>query len=826
MYDYAEHKRPGEQRVSNRRAREDDSRRAPVQRVAATGTAPESWSHADNTKVNKTGLPDSLKRNIEHMGGEDLSDVRVHRNSPEPLKYGALAYTQGADIFLGPGQERHLPHETWHAMQQKQGRVPPTGVLRGVSLNDDKWLEREADTMGAKAVRARFDAPQVTRTDTQDGECSSSGRGGALHVQSPSSAAAVIQRLILPDSGEEVSENPFDYRDKDVFARYRMRGMGWAERRLTLWNHMLNVLSDKQDQARAAGRSNDFRELGRIISAQANRDMYEDLLDVKRWDILQVRRAAMYEDLLDVKQNAGVRVEKARPGDVLNLSTRASRGMIAISRMIGGITGEEEVQIMDIHGYNVRVIARNDKETPWRDQISLNNAGNNDEDEKESNDEDEKESNQLTSFAEISQRYRERYIKKELAQQMWKLMEKREDDEAGKRATQGAKMMSDPHDVSGVAQYGTNKAENMIIDEELLTTMGEKYTHRLDLSYRDAVAAIVAHVKEAHGMWYEKEECRDPQKPLVIWLNAPGHNLHAEQKLLVLVRLLLENDVPVKRIRIVGKKLPCVGCEDDITEQLQGALKSVAFLSDETPRYTKGGKRYEQYKHPNNWNKIDSVIESIKSGIGLRDDGADDAEFEDDKDEESGAGGQRELREIIDEKMAANRMHIRKIWGLEQEVEHMQGQIAKLSVRAARAPNYGPAGGRQLGLNDDPNLTGDAVEMKDAHDADGFDNDEELEHGGKNRTEGSWGTPVVEASSMAQNMAEDLHRVKQYVKYHKDDREPEEMAMFLGRGYTTAVLLGLLMWVKTGGCDDMLSEDKIKRLKACLRSQIKKKTQK
>jgi hypothetical protein len=26
-----------------------------------------------------------------------------------------------------PGQEQHLPHEAWHVVQQKQGRVKPTG---------------------------------------------------------------------------------------------------------------------------------------------------------------------------------------------------------------------------------------------------------------------------------------------------------------------------------------------------------------------------------------------------------------------------------------------------------------------------------------------------------------------------------------------------------------------------------------------------------------------------------------------------------------------------------------------------------------------------
>jgi hypothetical protein len=65
---------------------------------------------------------------------------------------GALAYAQGNDIHLGPGQERHLPHEAWHVVQQRQGRVQPTTSVAGVAVNDDPALEHEADTMGGKAL--------------------------------------------------------------------------------------------------------------------------------------------------------------------------------------------------------------------------------------------------------------------------------------------------------------------------------------------------------------------------------------------------------------------------------------------------------------------------------------------------------------------------------------------------------------------------------------------------------------------------------------------------------------------------------------------------
>ena len=75
---------------------------------------------------NATGLPDTLRSGMEALSGIDLSAVQVHRNSHTPTKIGASALTQGTDIHLAPGQDKHLANEAWHVVQQKQGRVRPT----------------------------------------------------------------------------------------------------------------------------------------------------------------------------------------------------------------------------------------------------------------------------------------------------------------------------------------------------------------------------------------------------------------------------------------------------------------------------------------------------------------------------------------------------------------------------------------------------------------------------------------------------------------------------------------------------------------------------
>jgi hypothetical protein len=111
---------------------------------------PEEEEPLQTKRENNTGMPDNLKAGVESLSGIDMSDVRVHYNSSKPADVGALAYTQGTNIHVAPGQERHLPHEAWHVVQQIHGRVKPTMQAKGVSINDDATLEREADVMGGK----------------------------------------------------------------------------------------------------------------------------------------------------------------------------------------------------------------------------------------------------------------------------------------------------------------------------------------------------------------------------------------------------------------------------------------------------------------------------------------------------------------------------------------------------------------------------------------------------------------------------------------------------------------------------------------------------
>jgi len=104
---------------------------------------------------NKTGLPDNLKSGMENLSGFNLDSVKVHYNSPKPATVQAHAYAQGSDIHLASGQEKHLPHELGHVVQQMQGKVQPTTNIGGVAVNDSPSLESQATAMGNQAMQMK-----------------------------------------------------------------------------------------------------------------------------------------------------------------------------------------------------------------------------------------------------------------------------------------------------------------------------------------------------------------------------------------------------------------------------------------------------------------------------------------------------------------------------------------------------------------------------------------------------------------------------------------------------------------------------------------------
>lgn len=144
--------------------------------------------------VASTGrMPLEVQFKMENAMNADFSDVTIHPNSDKAVKVGALAYTQGTDIHFAPGQydpssgqgQQLLGHELAHVIQQKAGRVKPTGKLgRDTLFNDDAALESEAEETGRMAANASVSsAVPIQRAVDKAGAAPTARSGESLIVQ-------------------------------------------------------------------------------------------------------------------------------------------------------------------------------------------------------------------------------------------------------------------------------------------------------------------------------------------------------------------------------------------------------------------------------------------------------------------------------------------------------------------------------------------------------------------------------------------------------------------------------------------------------------------
>ena len=161
-----------------------------------------------------SALPETLKKGTEKMSGFSMDEVQVHYNSSKPAQLNAKAYAQGSDIHVANGQEEHLPHEAWHVVQQKQGRVSPTVQKKNnVAINDDEGLEREADVFGAKAISvgaddAQNNAATLNQTTAQTKQSNTSPVQMKKGIKNPSAALNAIRALTVKQFKDKVASDP------------------------------------------------------------------------------------------------------------------------------------------------------------------------------------------------------------------------------------------------------------------------------------------------------------------------------------------------------------------------------------------------------------------------------------------------------------------------------------------------------------------------------------------------------------------------------------------------------------------------------------------
>ena len=104
------------------------------------------------TASSNSDLSPKVQMKMENAFGQDFSNVNIHKDSKSATDVGALAYAQGNDVHFAPGQfkpntqagQELIGHELTHVIQQREGRVKPTTQAKGLPVNDDKGLEKEA----------------------------------------------------------------------------------------------------------------------------------------------------------------------------------------------------------------------------------------------------------------------------------------------------------------------------------------------------------------------------------------------------------------------------------------------------------------------------------------------------------------------------------------------------------------------------------------------------------------------------------------------------------------------------------------------------------
>jgi hypothetical protein len=113
-----------------------------------------------NTSVT-TQLPEEVQAKMENSFGQNFSNVNIHKDSSSAKDINAKAYAQGTDIHFAPGEynphskegQELIGHELTHVVQQGQGKVGQEEIHgKGLSINQDVSLEKEADEMGKRAA--------------------------------------------------------------------------------------------------------------------------------------------------------------------------------------------------------------------------------------------------------------------------------------------------------------------------------------------------------------------------------------------------------------------------------------------------------------------------------------------------------------------------------------------------------------------------------------------------------------------------------------------------------------------------------------------------
>ncbi|NER38115.1 MAG: DUF4157 domain-containing protein [Oscillatoria sp. SIO1A7] len=275
---------------------------------------------------NKTGLPDRLKEGIEGISGLDLSGVRVNYNSAKPAQLNAHAYTKGDAIEVAPGQERHLPHEAWHVVQQMQGRVRPTMKVNGYEVNGDRGLEREADVMGQKALQMRSRANEQQHRETAVGKTIQMNGYGTALVSFGSIAALYIMRTM-----------------RTLSMDYQIRETDYTKVIANIEPICNKILKDAED---AGGSTSEMKRIlaeGAVIARNNQMDEVRGKISklAQLISSFMKKKGLEYEELYNKYQQKYPNFNEDQINEkIIESASRSNQDLLA--RLLGSVTGQSD----------------------------------------------------------------------------------------------------------------------------------------------------------------------------------------------------------------------------------------------------------------------------------------------------------------------------------------------------------------------------------------------------------------------------------------------------------------------------------------------------
>lgn len=297
-------------------------------------------------RPNMTGIPDITKEQFENLSGFSFDDVRVHYNSDKPAQLQALAYTQGNQVYVASGQEKHLGHELGHVVQQKEGRVNPEKSVGNIKINNEAVLENEATRMSNACVQRKIDLSIVQRMPEEDEET-------ILNDEALDSFKSLV--FFIEELTSEIMKYPelTSEQSNTIVQRFKFKFLlGDGSRNFFDVMHIANVASNIKKICSGESISTAIVSLGassivliasaaqRIINACTERDdsRIVDCIEVLFSGVDAVLGGVLPETIIEeqtiIKEGVSeiVKVEKQVPKDWLDIGFKSFAALISLKR--------------------------------------------------------------------------------------------------------------------------------------------------------------------------------------------------------------------------------------------------------------------------------------------------------------------------------------------------------------------------------------------------------------------------------------------------------------------------------------------------------------